>query len=128
MERPVKGSNILLDSPRGCWDGRAEHAAVEAAIATVDHSDIRGSEPRIIVIRRELPRTSRAGRAPQALPHSGPNEGSPFRVPLNCPPCCIAISRLVTRQSCASCCFVCTVVPMAHMNPKSSRPTAVTAS
>jgi hypothetical protein len=40
----------------------AASVAVEAAIATVDHSDIRGSS-RIIVIRRELPRTNSAGSA-----------------------------------------------------------------
>jgi hypothetical protein len=44
----------------------AEWAAVEAARATVDHSDIRGSSAElavIVVIRREPPRTSGASRA-----------------------------------------------------------------
>lgn len=38
----------------------AEEEAVEAAVSTVDHSDIRGSSLKLavmVVIRRELPRT-----------------------------------------------------------------------
>jgi hypothetical protein len=56
MERPCQVSLF------SAIDVNAASVAVEAAIATVDHSDIRGSS-RIIVIRRELPRTNSAGAA-----------------------------------------------------------------
>lgn len=61
MERPVNLEGLVLVVPSGLVDvGHADLAAAEAAVATVDHSDMRGSS-RIIVIRRELPRTIDAG-------------------------------------------------------------------
>jgi len=56
MERPVNYECcfFFLPGPEAGW------VAIEEAISTIDQSDIRGSS-RIIVIRRELPRTTSAG-------------------------------------------------------------------
>ena len=56
MERPVNYERwfFFLSVPEAAW------VAIEEAISTIDQSDIRGSS-RIIVIRRELPRTTDAG-------------------------------------------------------------------
>jgi hypothetical protein len=58
MERPVNlyEDQVLIFG----WSAlEATRAAVEAAVATVDQSDIRGSDRRVL-IRRELPRTMNA--------------------------------------------------------------------
>jgi len=56
MERPVNFVRwfFFLSVREAAW------VAIEEAISTIDQSDIRGSS-RIIVIRRELPRTTDAG-------------------------------------------------------------------
>ena len=85
---------------------------------------------RIIVIRRELPRTNGAGRA-HRLPHRL-HEDSPFRVPLDHHRCCASgpclwaagVAYAATTVVCRS--LPSTCLPIAQMNPKSSRLTAVT--
>lgn len=57
----------LIDHCAVCrWrTGQVHGTAVEAAITTIDQSDIRGSSQRpanMVMIRRELPRTKIAGR------------------------------------------------------------------
>ena len=56
MERPVNYERWFFFLPG--WE--AARVAIEEAFSTIDQSDIRGSS-RIIVIRRELPRTTGAG-------------------------------------------------------------------
>jgi hypothetical protein len=55
MERPVNYECCFF-----FFGPEAARVAIEEAISTIDQSDIRGSS-RIIVIRRELPRTTGAG-------------------------------------------------------------------
>jgi hypothetical protein len=71
--------------PKALWDSRADDSP--AAYATIDHSDIRGRN-RMVMIRRELPRTKRAGwvRKPYRIESL---EDSPFRGP------CTAIGSAV---------------------------------
>jgi hypothetical protein len=63
MERLVKSSTISSGaSRRRSWRRSGGRSGGRAAVATVDHSDIRGSGQRkrpavMVVIRRELPRT-----------------------------------------------------------------------
>ena len=81
---------------------------------------------RMAMIRRELPRTKRAGwgRSPFRIEDK---EGSPFRVP------CAVIGSAVRKYTAFSqaavaiavCCFS-TLVAMAQMKPSNSRPSAVT--
>jgi hypothetical protein len=73
-------SNLMEAVLGSSRSAEAEEAAVEGAIATVDHSDIRGSTLGpvvIVVIRRELPRISAVGQG-RSSPHRI-SEGPPFR-------------------------------------------------
>ena len=56
MERPVNYERHFFF----LWHFGGGAGCGRGAFATIDHSDIRGSS-RIIVIRRELPRTTSAG-------------------------------------------------------------------
>jgi hypothetical protein len=108
---------------------------VEAALSTVDHSDIRGSTLMgcavMVVIRRELPRTTCASWA-WGLSHRI-YEDSPFRVPLDRHRFRLDQSLPSPRDQAAGRLRFVTVAwalstwtPIAQMNPSSSRATAVT--
>ncbi len=85
----------------------------------------------MVVIRRELPRTSVA-RSAMGLSHRS-HEDPPFRVPLDRPLVCSVfmvcgptLAAYAARRAAGPCCCS-TCTPMAQMKPNSSRATAVTA-
>lgn len=84
---------------------------------------------RMVVIRRELPRTS--GACPIGIGRIGANEDSPFRVPLDRRPLAVmplplCLARYATWLLRVHGSLRSTVTPIAQMKPRSSRATAVT--
>jgi hypothetical protein len=112
-------------------EGEAASVVAEAAIATVDHPDIRGSEP-----HNRDPSGAASDYRRGSSPKARRIESSRIllSVPLDHHRCCLlhvvalcdwcyaATDLLLLRPSVSTC------RPIAQMNPSSSRPTAVTTS
>jgi hypothetical protein len=117
-----KGKETVGFVPFGLWDSRADDSP--GAYATIDHSDIRGSEPHGHDPSGAASHETR-GLGSETVPHRIVG-GFSFSWPLHCHRLCCPFthSSLGYAAVVTGCCFS-TDTPMAQMKPSSSRPTAV---